>query len=91
MPKKPAKKSAKPKSSTATTLKNMSAKYNVPVSILRQVMKRGQGAYFSSGSRPGMTPTSWGIARAKSFASGSGGARKADQDLWKQVQKSRRA
>ena len=90
MPKKPAKKSAKPKSSTATTLKNMSAKYNVPVGILRQVVKRGQGAYFSSGSRPGMTPTSWGIARAKSFASGSGGARKADADLWKKVKARRK-
>ena len=90
MPKKPAKKSAKPKSSTATTLKNMSAKYNVPVSILKQVVKRGQGAYFSSGSRPGMTPTAWGIARAKSFASGSGKARQADADLWKKVKASRK-
>ena len=88
--KKPAKKSAKPKSSTATTLKNLSAKYNVPVSILKQVVKRGQGAYFSSGSRPGMTPTAWGVARAKSFASGSGGARKADADLWKKVKAGRK-
>ena len=88
--KKPAKKSAKPKSSTATTLKNLSAKYDVPVSILKQVVKRGQGAYFSSGSRPGMTPTAWGVARAKSFASGSGGARKADADLWKKVKASRK-
>ncbi len=87
-----AKKKAKKKgssNSTTTTLKNMSAKYNVPVGILRQVVKRGQGAYFSSGSRPGQTPTSWGIARARSFASGSGGARKADADLWKKVKKSR--
>jgi hypothetical protein len=53
-------------------------------------MRRGQGAFFSSGSRPGQTPTSWGVARARSFASGSGGARKADADLWKKV-KARRA
>ena len=79
------------KNSTTTTLQNLSKKHNVPVSILRKVVKRGQGAFYSSGSRPNMTPTAWGIARAKSFASGSGGARKADQDLWKQVQKSRRA
>ena len=76
----------KGKNSTKTTLKNMSDKYDVPVGILRKVMRRGQGAFFSSGSRPGQTPISWGIARARSFASGSGGARKADQDLWKQVQ-----
>jgi hypothetical protein len=73
------------KNSTDTTLKNMSKKYNVPVSILKQVVKRGRGAYYSSGSRPGQTPTSWGVARARSFASGNGGARKADADLWKKV------
>ena len=80
----------KSKDSSKTTLKNISDKYDVPVGILRQVMRRGQGAFFSSGSRPGQTPISWGIARAKSFASGSGGARKADQDLWKKVQQSRK-
>ena len=53
-------------------------------------MKRGQGAFYSSGSRPGQTPTSWGLARARSFASGSGGARKADADLWKKVLAGRR-
>ena len=73
------------KNSTDTTLKNMSKKYNVPVSILKQVVKGGRGAYYSSGSRPGQTPTSWGVARARSFASGKGGARKADADLWKKV------
>ena len=84
------KKAAKKGSSSETALKNLSKKHNVPLGILRQVMKRGQGAYFSSGSRPGQTPTSWGGARARSFASGSGGARKADADLWKKV-KARRA
>tara|TARA_Y100001937_G_scaffold2256_1_gene2802 strand:+ start:360 stop:617 length:258 start_codon:yes stop_codon:yes gene_type:complete len=72
------------------TLQNYSKKYNVPVGILKQVMKRGQGAFYSSGSRPGQTPTSWGLARARSFASGSGGARKADADLWKKVLAGRR-
>ena len=84
------KKAAKKGSSSETALKNLSKKHNVPLGILRQVMKRGQGAYFSSGSRPGQTPTSWGVAWARSFASGSGGARKADADLWKKV-KARRA
>jgi len=84
------KKVAKKGSSSETALKNLSKKHNVPLGILRQVMRRGKGAYFSSGSRPGQTPTSWGVARARSFASGSGGARKADADLWKKV-KARRA
>lgn len=86
----PKKSTPKRKSSTETTLKNYSKQYNVPVGILRQVVKRGKGAYFSSGSRPGQTPTSWGLARAKSFASGSGGARKADSDLWKKVKARRK-
>ena len=40
------------KNSTETTLKNMSKKYKVPVSILKQVVRRGRGAFYSSGSRP---------------------------------------
>ena len=75
--------------SSDVTLKKYAKQYNVPVGILRQVMKRGQGAFYSSGSRPGQTPTSWGLARAKSFASGSGGARRADADLWKKVKERR--
>ncbi len=76
--------------SSDKTLKEYSKKYDVPVRYLRQVMKRGQGAYFSSGSRAGQTPTSWGLARARSFASGKGGARKADSDIWEKVLESRR-
>ena len=84
-----ARNAAKKGSSSETALKNLSKKHNVPLGILRQVMRRGKGAYFSSGSRPGQTPTSWGVARARSFASGSGGARKADADLWKKVKAKR--
>lgn len=51
------------------------------VSTLNKVYKRGQGAYFSSGSRPGQSSHSWGCGRVRSFATGKGGARKADADL----------
>ena len=50
---------------------------------LRKVAKRGMGAYYSSGARPGQTPTSWAIGRVRSFATGKGGARKDDADLLK--------
>tara|TARA_R100000734_G_C3305651_1_gene96145 strand:+ start:544 stop:957 length:414 start_codon:yes stop_codon:yes gene_type:complete len=50
---------------------------------LNKVYKRGQGAYFSSGSRPGQSSHSWGCGRVRSFATGKGGARKADKDLLK--------
>ncbi len=36
---------------------------------LQQIMKKGQGAYFT-GSRPGQTPTSWGYARLASAITG---------------------
>ena len=51
------------------------------ISTLMKVYKRGQGAYFSSGSRPGQSSHSWGCGRVRSFATGKGGARKADKDL----------
>ena len=39
------------------------------------------GAYYSSGSRPGVTANQWAMGRVKSFVTGKGGARKADSDL----------
>ena len=34
------------------------------------IIKKGQGAYYSSGSRPNQTPHSWGYARLGSSISG---------------------
>jgi len=33
---------------------------------LNQIVKKGEGAYYSSGSRPNQTPQSWGLARLAS-------------------------
>jgi len=60
-------------------------------STLNKVYKRGQGAYFSSGSRPGQSSHSWGCGRVRSFATGKGGARKADKDLLKGGKKKKMA
>ena len=60
-------------------------------STLMKVYKRGQGAYFSSGSRPGQSSHSWGCGRVRSFATGKGGARKADKDLLSRKQKAKLA
>ena len=35
-----------------------------------KIISKGKGAYFSSGSRPNQTPTSWGVARLYSALSG---------------------
>ena len=40
------------------------------VSALRQIVKKGEGAYYSSGSRPNQTAQSWGYARLASSTTG---------------------
>jgi len=47
---------------------------------LDEIYKRGEGAYYSSGSRPGQTPYSWGQARVYSVLF-NGNARKQDADI----------
>lgn len=42
---------------------------------LRKIIKKGQGAYYSSGSRPNQTPHSWGIARLASALTGGPAAK----------------
>ena len=37
---------------------------------LKRIMKKGQGAYYSSGSRPNQTAHSWGYARLASSVTG---------------------
>lgn len=37
---------------------------------LRQIVRKGEGAYYSSGSRPNQTPQSWGYARLASSITG---------------------
>jgi hypothetical protein len=45
------------------------------LSALKQIVKKGQGAYFSSGSRPNQTAQSWGLARlASSLTAGKAAA-----------------
>ena len=93
--KKPAKKGAKKSASKKSggSLESAIDKYSKSSGFskakLRKVAKRGMGAYYSSGSRPGQTPTSWAIGRVRSFATGKGGARKADSDLIKGSKKSK--
>ena len=46
--------------------KELSKKTGCSVGTLRKIVKKGQGAYFSSGSRPNQTGHSWGRARLAS-------------------------
>ena len=53
-----------------TANKNLSKKTGCKVSTLRKIVKKGMGAYYSSGSRPNQTPQSWGRARLASAITG---------------------
>ena len=40
------------------------------LTAMKQIVRKGQGAYYSSGSRPNQTAQSWGIARLASSLTG---------------------
>ena len=48
----------------------LARKTGCSVSALKQIVKKGEGAYYSSGSRPNQTPQSWGLARLASAITG---------------------
>jgi len=49
-------------------------------------MDKAKGAYFSGGSRPNQTPSSWAYARLASVIVG-GPARKIDIKIWEKYKK----
>ena len=48
----------------------LSQKTNCSINSLKKIVKKGEGAYYSSGSRPNQTAKSWGIARLASAITG---------------------
>tara|TARA_R100001443_G_scaffold108798_1_gene119685 strand:+ start:68 stop:493 length:426 start_codon:yes stop_codon:yes gene_type:complete len=62
--------------------RNIAKITGIPYKALDEVMKKGEGAYYSSGSRPNQTPQSWGRARMYSYILG-GNARKVDKEITK--------
>jgi hypothetical protein len=58
-----------------TPNEELSRKTGCTLSALEQIVKKGEGAYYSSGSRPNQTPQSWGLARlASSITAGKAAA-----------------
>ena len=58
---------------------------------LRDIVKKGKGAYFSSGSRPNQTGQSWGIARLASSITGGPASRVDNHILEKGCSKNSKA
>jgi DNA-binding Xre family transcriptional regulator len=58
-----------------TPNKELSKATGCSISALNQIVKKGEGAYYSSGSRPNQSPQSWGYARlASSITAGKAAA-----------------
>ena len=53
-----------------TPTKKLAQQTGCSVSALKQIIRKGEGAYFSSGSRPSQTAQSWGLARLASSITG---------------------
>ena len=63
--------------------KELAMKTGCKLSALNKIVSKGEGAYYSSGSRPNQTPQSWGIARlASSLTAGKAAA--VDYDIIKE-------
>ncbi len=63
--------------------KELALKTGCSLSVLKQIVKKGEGAYFSSGSRPNQTAQSWGFARLASALT-AGKAAAVDYNIIKQ-------
>lgn len=68
------------KVNTVRPTKELAKKTGCTLNALKQIVKKGEGAYYSSGSRPNQTAQSWGIARLASSITG-GKAAAVDYDI----------
>jgi hypothetical protein len=63
-----------------TPSKELSKKTKCSLASLKKIVKKGEGAYYSSGSRPNQSAKSWGLARlASSITHGKAAA--VDKDI----------
>ncbi len=65
------------------SIKNIAKVVGLPEKALKEVFERGEGAYYSSGSRPAQTASSWAYGRLYSYILGNPKVRKADESITK--------
>ena len=63
-----------------TSKSNIAKVLNVNIKGLNEIIKKGEGAYYSSGSRPNVSATAWGYARLYSVLFG-GKSRQIDKKI----------
>lgn len=59
---------------TVVPNQELARKTGCSLNALNQIVKKGEGAYYSSGSRPNQTARSWGLARLASSVTGGNAA-----------------
>ena len=63
--------------------RNIAKITGIPFKAVDEVYKKGEGAYYSSGSRPNQTASSWARGRLYAYIMGGAKVRKADADITK--------
>ena len=63
------------------SIKNIAKVVGLPEKALKEVFEKGEGAYYSAGSRPNQTASSWAYGRLYSYILGNPKVRKADKDI----------
>tara|TARA_R110002050_G_scaffold34696_8_gene87445 strand:+ start:864 stop:1340 length:477 start_codon:yes stop_codon:yes gene_type:complete len=61
--------------------KNIAKVSGIPLKAVQEVYKKGEGAYYSSGSRPNQTASSWARGRLYAYIMGGKKVRKADKSI----------
>ena len=63
--------------------KNISKVTGIPLKAINEVYKKGEGAYYSSGSRPNQTSESWARGRLYAYIMGGKEVRRIDNNITK--------
>ena len=63
------------------SIKNIAKVVGLPEKALKEVFEKGEGAYYSAGSRPNQTASSWAYGRLYSYILGNPKVRKVDKEI----------
>tara|TARA_R110000751_G_C13764952_1_gene479558 strand:+ start:346 stop:789 length:444 start_codon:yes stop_codon:yes gene_type:complete len=63
--------------------KNIAKITGIPLKAIDEVYKKGEGAFYSSGSRPNQTASSWARGRIYAYIMGGKKVREVDKDITK--------
>jgi len=65
------------------SVKNIAKVTGIPFKALKEIFEKGEAAYYSSGSRPNQTASSWAYARIYAYIMGGKAIRKVENNITK--------